>query len=553
MNYEKVQGDQICGLWSCANMTAYQRFKHRMVKPVAEFAREMSQDLYDTDWSDLLWFMFVILFVASLIYLASAVLKPWLKRLILRIRGYDVIYCESMQPGSIFNPLITMPNCQVEIRKPGMLLDTFVGYGVRYKNVLITPLHVATQALDNGVVMLRHGNQSQLVRTELRPSQICSDLVYMHVSDAVWASLGVSSARMMKLMQTGLSVTVCGSKGSSIGVATPSYDLKHILQFTGSTVAGYSGAAYTHNGSVYGIHVGSSTNYNIGICFHSIVYEIVNKLGLVATPEASLSAASSYDNLFTKKKKNQRRNWRPEEQDEEYDQTFDEAKQEERLAFLKKRGVQTEAMSELADGLSEWSVGDLERIATLARTLAESKKNLPTCSYLQQGDTSFADVLTGVPTVDPLEARVTDLERRVSLLEKVPVVKTKNTPQVKNPYPCSKCERSYKTKIGLAAHEVSKHEEEAVVKVKTEAATLENPVQVNTFLDQRPKTRPLRKKNKNTSSSTSTTKAQTTESTVSQEPPLKMESLTQQLKMLCDSFQQGISGLREDLQRFSEV
>lgn len=197
-----------------------------------------------------------------------------LQRTIRQMRG---IQLEAMQPGSEFVDG-TLPDCQVAIYKMGTLTDTFVGYGVRFKNMLAVPTHVIKLAQPR---LLKTDLGSLVVTAGPTLSRLNSDLAYLPLSDSQWSRLGVTSAQTPREVQNAL-VSCAGRKGVSSGLITQT-EIVGILKYAGSTVPGMSGAAYHIGRLVHGIHTGVSGDNNIGISSKLIEQEI-NRLVVGESP-----------------------------------------------------------------------------------------------------------------------------------------------------------------------------------------------------------------------------------------------------------------------------
>lgn len=185
----------------------------------------------------------------------------------LKIRGVKgVTYSfEALRQGSTFG-IGTIPSCQVAIQQPGTWSNKHVGYGIRVGDVLVTPTHVVrgwdTVVLanyNNGVEVQHLVNVGSPIE-----SRMIADLSYIPIPERVWTTLAVKKAKIPKGTPGGVGVTVTGKPGSSFGSLRKTGIMGQVV-YSGSTLPGMSGAAYTISDQVYGIHSGVSGNNNVGI------------------------------------------------------------------------------------------------------------------------------------------------------------------------------------------------------------------------------------------------------------------------------------------------
>lgn len=200
---------------------------------------------------------------------AVRVVKIWMMRGSLRLRGYRF---EAMREGSVFMSG-AVPHFQVELREAGLFGSKFVGYGIRVKDVLVTPVHVI-DSMDNVVVV---GNKSSVVvpRNYVQ-SEIVADLAYIHIPNVTWSRMGVPEARPSPV-ESNTMARCTGREGASVGFVKRMPQLG-MLSFAGSTVPGMSGAAYVSGTSVVGIHDGVSGSENVGISIFVVLAELETML-----------------------------------------------------------------------------------------------------------------------------------------------------------------------------------------------------------------------------------------------------------------------------------
>lgn len=192
----------------------------------------------------------------------------------MRFRG---IQFESMQPGSEFVDG-EVPDFQVGIYNAGAFVDTFIGYGVRFRTILVVPTHVVRHAQ----MMVIEGKTGKIgISVAPVHSRVHSDLTYFPLTEVQWSKVGVSQARVPKKVLNAL-VSCTGRKGSTSGLLTRVEGLG-IMKYAGSTVGGMSGAAYYSGQTVHGIHTGSTGAFNVGVSSLLIEGEI-KKLVIGETP-----------------------------------------------------------------------------------------------------------------------------------------------------------------------------------------------------------------------------------------------------------------------------
>lgn len=172
---------------------------------------------------------------------------------------------EAMVMGSGFVQA-RIPDCQVALHSVGMFGTTHVGYGLRYKNVLIVPNHVVSRYRE--MVLVNDTVKKLVDVSKKQDSAAVTDLAYIYVPKALWADLKVRSMTHTKA-ETKAMVSCCGLEGASTGGMMPTIN-RGVVYYSGSTKPGFSGAAYTIGNRVMGMHIGAATNVNAGI--HSSIF-----------------------------------------------------------------------------------------------------------------------------------------------------------------------------------------------------------------------------------------------------------------------------------------
>lgn len=156
---------------------------------------------------------------------------------------------EAMRVGSPLTRL-PVPDCQVML---GHLIEgefSVVGCGWRYKNYLITAEHVINGAKQ--MVMTRDRVNFYPISTKYDSCD--TDAVAILVDESVWSKLAVKVATIAReRVNVFAQVVGCNGEGSS-GKITRS-TVFGMLDYSGSTRSGFSGAPYISGRQVVGMHV----------------------------------------------------------------------------------------------------------------------------------------------------------------------------------------------------------------------------------------------------------------------------------------------------------
>lgn len=230
-------------------------------------------DLTAVDWAG----MFFGVIIVVILYFSLQRIWVSFRKMVWRFRG---IRYESMMANSDFNDG-PKPMCQVSVFVPGLLLDTFNGYGIRVENLLVTPRHV----VKNHNQLILQGNHKGKIQVDIKPimSQEMEDLVYIPVPEGVWAALATTKAKFQDKIVSRNMVTCTGEKGFSNGIAQLC-NVAWMLTYSGSTVPGMSGAAYMDvHQRVFGIHQGASLRNNVGVSADLIRMET----SMIRVPEST--------------------------------------------------------------------------------------------------------------------------------------------------------------------------------------------------------------------------------------------------------------------------
>ncbi|APG75748.1 hypothetical protein 1 [Shuangao insect virus 9] len=167
---------------------------------------------------------------------------------------------ERMRPGSLLMPHAPS-KCQAELY--GKTQGTWVrlGQAFRSSNYLVTASHVIDQV---EIVKITTEHASIEVPTSLF-RQVEGDLSIMPVTDQVLAPLKLANGRLASHEATegsGLFVKIGGFGSGSLGMLKPNPAFGFV-EYTGSTVPGFSGAPYVVGDVIYGMHLGGGAQ-NLG-------------------------------------------------------------------------------------------------------------------------------------------------------------------------------------------------------------------------------------------------------------------------------------------------
>lgn len=238
------------------------------------------------------WFLMVILTLLAIL-LALRFKYSLVTKTVRKMRGLYIP--ESMVAGSNFCVGV-IPKYQIGIYRAGLFTDTFVGYAIRIAEDVITlPLHVAHLAHPEMVMKNESTGEKIFIgnRTLIETTSV-SDLCYIKVYKDEMTRLHIAVAKMPSKDLEGF-VSVSGQKGTSAGKLTR-HMTKGLMEYAGSTVPGYSGAAYFIGSLVYGMHIGAGGTSNLGISYVVWVrdlpqlfkYEIVKTEGSITFSSPSL-------------------------------------------------------------------------------------------------------------------------------------------------------------------------------------------------------------------------------------------------------------------------
>lgn len=472
--------------------TNYQVFKEQAVLPVTGFFNELVDDVWyllgGTVWRALS----MLLGIAIALYLIFRFIRPRIITGVQYVRGIEVIRGEAMVQGSIIRPSTGPPPYQVQIFKRGIFVDTFIGYGLRLRDVLVAPAHVISAATTDGAFVIKTKTTTFSLTNMMIPSPKVSDVVYQVISKDVWSKMGISTASVLQVTDRPVAVSINGPEGRADGYATKSR-VPHILNFNGSTIPGFSGAAYVSNGAAYGMHLGVANEGNIGVAVESLDWEIQKiirgegrRYGFHGADTISSSESETQGAAKNKRMKSWRASEIAENESdlfEEYENSADRLQMsfDDYVNAKRQRGkTQTnhKGDSALCDDFEGMNMAELHAIiataqAKLARMQAQpSTSSSSTITFRPHaGEGVFDDVLQVEAdpvdelrmVIDPIVREWPELKARVQALENSSRT-TKPANGSPNPFPCDKCGRSFKTRLGMIVHKESKHQDTNTVK-----------------------------------------------------------------------------------------
>lgn len=142
-----------------------------------------------------------------------------------------------------------------------------VGKAARIFDVLVLPEHVLCTALqEGGKAYVAGTNLRQTIELQSDQTEhLCADIVGIKLSQSDWANLGAPKVRIGCLASPlTTTVTGCLAKGTT-GRLSNFFDAGFgMVRYSGTTLAGYSGALYCNGSTAYGMHLTGGT-HNLGV------------------------------------------------------------------------------------------------------------------------------------------------------------------------------------------------------------------------------------------------------------------------------------------------
>lgn len=535
--------------------TTYGKFKHNYLHPWRDVVVGLTNDFLSVDFTDLFWIFFFLVAVASSMSLLYWLLRPRVVKGIYYLRGIHVVQPEAAVPGSPLRPGTSIPSFMLEVYKPGILIDTFVGYGIRVGEVLVMPMHVFAAACQEDRVLLKGRNRVSAM-LQVIESRKCNDVAYSLLDVNTWSKLGTQRASVLETVERSVPVTIYGREGTAAGYASKS-PIPHVLTFSGSTLPGYSGSAYVSNGAAYGMHIGVAMEGNIGVSLQSISHEISSliKGEKKRGPKNIYLPGESYEGLS--QTLGPKKTWKSSQAAFDYDEeelleqyAADETARDKSFdAWLKGESSITK---EMFQAFSEMSITQLESVINLAKNSVAEKKASTTKIFKTQGPDSFDAVLQVsdededelgqavawcVKEINQLKTEVKLLADKISAKGEAPQPKAR-------PYSCQHCSSSFTSKIGMLMHNAVKHvETESAFPADHQVTEKLKPVAFlgKTSLSMKRKSKP--------SSSTSSTSIPGVASTSDLKSLSKTKPSPSQLAEYLEALVKIISGLKEESQQ----
>lgn len=199
---------------------------------------------------------------------------------------------ESVRSGSVEHAMSTPSfQCLVLVDRPDGTRAA-KGNAIRFPhNYLVGPDHV----LSNDVEKYCKGTQGVVSLRGKERIHLDADLVAIKLGNDEFSKIGLSEARVSLVPRNGMPVQIVntGTMKGTVAVATPNPMLFGMLRYEGTTVPGYSGAAYQAGNAVVGMHThGGKTN---GGYSASYIYAVLNQLERVRPEDSAEWLNRMYD------------------------------------------------------------------------------------------------------------------------------------------------------------------------------------------------------------------------------------------------------------------
>ncbi|APG75774.1 hypothetical protein 1 [Hubei sobemo-like virus 8] len=212
-------------------------------------------------------------FMAAVAYCMVSTAYAQISPLVKVIRRTFVVYTqqktgiysfepERMMPGSSFEAS-SIPSFQAEviIRRDGIYYQAGQGFLTSAGKYFVTAYHVVEGSEDVQLKTLKG-------EVYVSPDRFCAmdgDLVYMEITPQERSALNLSSAKLMSTAVgkgSGLFVQAVAGGQKSMGLLDK-HEAFGYVTYKGSTIKGFSGSPYYVGKTVYGLHIGGSTE-NLG-------------------------------------------------------------------------------------------------------------------------------------------------------------------------------------------------------------------------------------------------------------------------------------------------
>lgn len=220
-------------------------------------------------------------------------------RKISKMLGGPVLFMEeSLQEHSDLKSVHEMPLYQIKLSTIDSVAR-HVGFGIRVDSrIMIVPAHVWKKFVGTSVVLEGKNGAALVQFKEGIGSKLHADLVYVTFAESTFTKLGVKIASLSDLPANSEIATIVGHDG--LGLWSTSGCLQRstmfaMVEYSGSTKNGFSGAPYVVNNQVWGMHTGSQAheNVNMGVAAGIIKHElarIVNLEGSWSNTEETMAS-----------------------------------------------------------------------------------------------------------------------------------------------------------------------------------------------------------------------------------------------------------------------
>lgn len=173
---------------------------------------------------------------------------------------------ERNMPGSVFLPVPSVPKCQASVgieTTPGQI--QIVGQGFAYEDMFITAAHCFIGLKGLQIYIIKDGKKVVVQN----PHQLMDDSVYFDLPADAKSTLGLTSSKLsperIKANESFVG-SIHADNGSEVTKTTGflEYADRNLVNYSGSTSAGFSGAPYVVGTTVYGMHLGGDSRTNRG-------------------------------------------------------------------------------------------------------------------------------------------------------------------------------------------------------------------------------------------------------------------------------------------------
>lgn len=186
----------------------------------------------------------------GLVYVGKRIARRWQRRVVVDPLATAP---EGIVEGSRLMSGGRPPSCQVAVAfedpaRSGELV--VVGAGLRMEDYLVTPSHCCRY----GFAVWLIGQNGKHVKVDSEELVLCPDVSAFYVPAAQWSQLGVAMAKLGPVaLGSTVSVVSSADRQHTVGSLQLGQSLGRVF-YTGSTLPGFSGAAYMNGNVAVGIH-----------------------------------------------------------------------------------------------------------------------------------------------------------------------------------------------------------------------------------------------------------------------------------------------------------